>query len=68
MYVLPLQVWESLQEKPAFDVDREACLKWFAKLVSDEPDIEPETARKIFIENVHKIPPHLLTDSGFRLF
>lgn len=32
MYVLPLQVWESLQEKPAFDVDREACLKWFAKV------------------------------------
>ncbi|KAL5475916.1 hypothetical protein EMCRGX_G025794 [Ephydatia muelleri] len=63
-----LMVWESLQEKPAFDVDREACLKWFAKLVSDEPDIEPETARKIFIENVHQIPPHLLTDSGFRCF
>ena len=30
--MLPLQVWESLQEKPAFDVDREACLKWFAKV------------------------------------
>ena len=37
------------------------------QLVSDEPDIEPETAKKIFIDNVHEIPPHKLTESGFRL-
>ncbi len=36
------------------------------QLVSDEPDIEPETAKKIFVENVHKIPPQLLTENGFR--
>lgn len=36
------------------------------QLVSDEPDIEPETAKKIFTENVHKIPPQHLTENGFR--
>ena len=34
--------------------------------MSDEPDIEPETAKKIFTENVHKIPPQHLTENGFR--
>ena len=34
--------------------------------MSDEPDIEPETAKKIFIENVHKIAPHHLTENAFR--
>lgn len=63
-----LMVWESLAENPAFPSDRDACFKWFAKLVSDEPDIEPETAKKIFTENVHKIPPQHLTENGFRCF
>lgn len=34
--------------------------------MSDEPDIEPDTAKKIFTENVHKIPPQHLTENGFR--
>ena len=38
----------------------------FLQLVSDEPDIEPETAKRIFTENVHKIPPQHLTENGFR--
>ncbi|XP_064393950.1 probable ubiquitin carboxyl-terminal hydrolase FAF-X [Halichondria panicea] len=63
-----LMVWESLADRPAFPSDREACFRWFAKLVSDEPDIEPETAKRIFTENVHKIPPQHLTENGFRCF
>ena len=37
------------------------------QLVSDEPDIEPETAKKLFTENVHRLPPQHLTENGFRL-
>lgn len=36
------------------------------QLVSDEPDIEPETAKRIFIDNVHKIAPQHLTENAFR--
>ena len=36
------------------------------QLVNDEPDIEPETAKKIFLDNVHKIAPHHLTENAFR--
>ena len=36
------------------------------QLVSDEPDIEPETAKRIFTENVHRLPPQHLTENGFR--
>ena len=36
------------------------------QLVSDEPDIEPETVKKIFTDNVQKLPPQLLTENGFR--
>ena len=43
-----------------------ACCLIFPQLVSDEPDIEPETAKKIFTDNVHKIAPHTLTENGFR--
>ena len=34
--------------------------------MSDEPDIEPETAKKIFLDNVLKIAPRHLTENAFR--
>ena len=34
--------------------------------MSDEPDIEPETVKKIFTEKLHRMPPQHLTENGFR--
>ena len=34
--------------------------------MAEEPDIEPETAKKIFLEDVHKIAPQHLTENAFR--
>lgn len=34
--------------------------------MAEEPDIEPETAKKIFVENVHTIAPQHLTENAFR--
>jgi ubiquitin carboxyl-terminal hydrolase 9/24 len=63
-----LNVWKTLAEFPVFPSDREVCLKWFSKLVSDEPDLEPDTIKHMFIENIMKLSPNLLTDNGFRCF
>ena len=38
------------------------------QLVKDEPDLEPESVKHIFIENVMKLEPQTLTDNGFRCF
>ena len=35
--------------------------------MSDEPDIEGETAKKLLIENVMKLNPSVLTEYGFKL-
>ena len=49
-------------------VEEVACnvLYLLLQLVSDEPDIEPDTVKKIFTENVHRMPPQHLTENGFR--
>ena len=36
------------------------------KLVSDEPDIEGETAKRLLIENVMKLNPSGLSEYGFK--
>ena len=38
------------------------------QLVKDEPDLEPESVKHIFIENVMKLEPQTLTDNGFHCF
>ena len=38
------------------------------QLVKDEPDLEPDSVKHIFIENVMKLDPQILTDNGFRCF
>jgi len=35
-------------------------------LVSDEPDIEGETAKKLLIDNVMKLNPSGLSEYGFK--
>lgn len=34
----------------------------------DEPDIEPETAKRLFTENLLNLTPSGLSDNGFRCF
>lgn len=34
----------------------------------DEPDIEPETAKLLFTDNILRLTPSALTDNGFRCF
>ena len=33
------QIWTCLAENAVFTQDREACFKWFSKLMGDEPDL-----------------------------
>ena len=36
------------------------------QLVNDEPDLEADSVKHIFVENVMKLNPTTLTDNGFR--
>ena len=38
------------------------------QLVEDEPDLEPESVKHMFIEIVMNLDPQTLTDNGFRCF
>ncbi|XP_059479532.1 probable ubiquitin carboxyl-terminal hydrolase FAF-X isoform X3 [Neocloeon triangulifer] len=62
------QIWQTLAESAAFPSDREACFKWFSKLMGDEPDLDPSFNRQFFENNVLQLDPALLTESGMRCF
>ncbi|VVC40180.1 Hypothetical protein CINCED_3A020619 [Cinara cedri] len=62
------QVWISLAEKAVFLADREACFRWFSKLMSDEPDIDPSINTKFFVNNLLQLDPTLLTENGIKCF
>jgi ubiquitin carboxyl-terminal hydrolase 9/24 len=62
------QIWQTLAENAAFASDREACFKWFSKLMGDEPDLDPSFNRQFFENNVLQLDPALLTESGMRCF
>ena len=36
------QIWTCLAENAVFTQDREACFKWFSKVMGDEPDLGKE--------------------------
>jgi ubiquitin carboxyl-terminal hydrolase 9/24 len=61
-------IWKCLAHNSVFDTDREICFKWFAKLMSDDPDLEPDMNKQFFVNYVTKLDPKLLTDSGIRCF
>lgn len=60
------QIWNCLAEKAVFTVDREACFKWFSKLMGDDPDLDPEINKDFFECNILKLDPSLLTEHGVR--
>lgn len=62
------QIWQCLAEEAVFVSDREACFKWFSKLMGDEPDLDPAINRDFFTHNILMLDPVLLTESGIKCF
>ncbi|XP_075236606.1 ubiquitin carboxyl-terminal hydrolase-like faf isoform X2 [Lycorma delicatula] len=62
------QIWQCLAEEAVFVTDREACFKWFSKLMGDEPDLDPAINKDFFENNVLQLDPILLTESGIKCF
>lgn len=62
------QIWKCLAENAVFLCDREACFRWFSKLMGDEPDLDPDINKDFFQNNVLQLEPALLTENGIRCF
>lgn len=62
------QIWQCLAENAVFQSDREACFKWFSKLMGEEPDIDPGINKDFFENNILQLDPVLLTESGIKCF
>ncbi|XP_054272313.1 probable ubiquitin carboxyl-terminal hydrolase FAF-X isoform X2 [Macrosteles quadrilineatus] len=62
------QIWQCLAEDAVFMSDREACFKWFSKLMGEEPDLDPAINKEFFENNVLQLDPTLLTESGMKCF
>jgi hypothetical protein len=50
-----LQIWKCLAENAVFVHDREACFKWFSKLMGEEPDLDPEINKDFFENNILQV-------------
>ncbi|XP_049853945.1 probable ubiquitin carboxyl-terminal hydrolase FAF-X isoform X1 [Schistocerca gregaria] len=62
------QIWKCLAEEAVFPSDREACFKWFSKLMGEEPDLDPAINKEFFEHNILQLDPSLLTESGMKCF
>nr|CAD7589819.1 unnamed protein product [Timema genevievae] len=62
------QIWHCLAEEAVFPPDREACFKWFSKLMGEEPDLDPAINKDFFENNILQLDPTLLTESGMKCF
>ena len=62
------QIWRCLAENAVFIHDREACFKWFSKLMGEEPDLDPEINKDFFENNILQLDPCLMTESGIKCF
>ncbi|XP_071033260.1 ubiquitin carboxyl-terminal hydrolase 9X isoform X5 [Parasteatoda tepidariorum] len=62
------QIWSCLAENAVYVTDREACFKWFSKLMGEEPDLDPDINRDFFEGIVLQLDPCLLTESGIKCF
>lgn len=51
-----------------FQTDRDECFRWFGKLMSDEPDLDPGINKEFFENNILQLDPQLLTESGIKCF
>ncbi|KAI5714812.1 hypothetical protein M8J77_005865 [Diaphorina citri] len=62
------QIWTALAQEAIFHCDREACFKWFSKLMTDEPDLDPKMMKDFFEKHVLHFEPSQLTESGLKCF
>ncbi|XP_045433075.1 probable ubiquitin carboxyl-terminal hydrolase FAF-X isoform X6 [Pipistrellus kuhlii] len=62
------QIWKCLAENAVYLCDREACFKWYSKLMGDEPDLDPDINKDFFENNVLQLDPSLLTENGIKCF
>uniref|UniRef100_A0A2M4DNF9 ubiquitinyl hydrolase 1 n=1 Tax=Anopheles darlingi TaxID=43151 RepID=A0A2M4DNF9_ANODA len=62
------QIWNALAVSAAFASDREECFRWFSKLMGENPDLDPGINRDFFENNLLKLDPLLLTESGVKCF
>lgn len=62
------QIWQCLAEQDVFVSDREACFKWFSKLMGDEPDLDLAINKDFFQNNILQLDPILLTESGIKCY
>ncbi|XP_063547239.1 probable ubiquitin carboxyl-terminal hydrolase FAF-X isoform X2 [Cydia strobilella] len=62
------QIWSCLAERPAHLGDREACFRWFSKLMGEEPDLDPNINLHFFRRNIMTLSPNLLTHAGIKCF
>lgn len=60
------RVWITLAEKAVFLADREACFRWFSKLMGEEPDIDPSINTQFFENSLLQLDPTLLTENGIK--
>lgn len=59
-------IWECLAENNVFDCDREACFKWFSKIMGEVPDLDPVIYKDFFENNILQFDPSHLTESGMK--
>ncbi|XP_075395925.1 ubiquitin carboxyl-terminal hydrolase 9X-like isoform X2 [Tenrec ecaudatus] len=62
------QIWTCLAENAVYLCDREACFKWYSKLMGVEPDLDPDIIKDFFESNVLQLDPSLLTENGLKCF
>lgn len=62
------QIWNCLAENAVYTTDREACFKWFSKLMGEEPDLDPDINQDFFVNNILLLDPCLMTENGIRCF
>uniref|UniRef100_A0A8D8QPH5 ubiquitinyl hydrolase 1 n=1 Tax=Cacopsylla melanoneura TaxID=428564 RepID=A0A8D8QPH5_9HEMI len=63
------QIWTALAQEAIFHCDREACFKWFSKLMTDsDPDLDPKMMKDFFEKHILHFEPAQLTESGLKCF
>lgn len=62
------QLWDCLVAKCVFITDRDLTFKWFAKLMGEVPDLDPEITRSFFEGNILQLDPVHLTENGLKCF
>ena len=63
-----IQIWNCLVQRSVYQEDREEAFSWFSQLMADEPDLDPDLNRVFFENQILKLDPVLLTESGIECF